>query len=88
MVRIDPTNKCFMAIFWIVMFGSLGFLIATIFIKSSNEGSNDSSDSVMEIKFSRSKTLVKLRSNVSDDYDDADDKERKRYVLEIYNGMI
>lgn len=80
MVRIDPLNKCFMAIFWIVILATIGFFIGSIFMKSSNE---EDSDSVVEIKFANSNRVVKLRSKVSDDDEDGDGE---RYMLELYNG--
>lgn len=85
MVRIDPKNKCFMAIFWIVIVGVIGFFIASIFIKfSSND--EEGTDSVVEIKFRSSRAVVKLKSYVPDNDDVDDDNKQERYLLEVYNG--
>lgn len=83
MVRIDPLNKCFMIVFWLVILSVIGFFIASIFMKTSDEGS-EVSDSVVKIKFASSNAEVKLKSYVSNDDGHADETER--YVLELYSG--
>lgn len=69
-MRIDPGNKCFIAIFAVVVLGVIGFFIASIFIDVSGD------KELKRIDFERSKFWVKVKQQKSD----------KRYVVEVYNG--
>jgi hypothetical protein len=71
-MRIDPGNKCFLAVFATVILGVIGFLIASIFIDFSGDVE------VKKIEFERSKFWINIKKL----------KEDKQYVLEVYNGNI
>jgi hypothetical protein len=69
-MRIDPGNKCFIAAFSLVVFGVLGFLIASIFIDFTGD------IELKRIEFERSNFWINVKQQKSD----------KNYVLEVYNG--
>lgn len=67
---IDPGSKWFITLFSVVVLGTIGFLIASIFLNF------DGDDELKTIKFGRSNFSIKINQQKSD----------KRYVLEVYNG--
>lgn len=75
-MRINSTNPVFVAIFVIVVVGTIGFFIASIFIKPSEEESNDE-NLIQRISFHRSAFAIDIRRQEND----------TRYLLQVYNGL-
>lgn len=69
-MKIDPGNKCFIAIFAIVVLCVIGFFVASIFIDISGDLE------LKKIEFERSKFWINVKQQKSD----------KRYVVEVHNG--
>lgn len=71
-MRIDPGNKCFIAVFAVFAIGVIGFFIASIFLKVGGD---------IEIKtfeFKNSNFTVSVKQF----------KDDKRYAAQVYNGKI
>lgn len=71
-MRIDPGNKCFIAVFAVFAIGVIGFFIASIFITVGTE---------IEIKtfeFKNSNFTVSVTQF----------KDDKRYAAQVFNGKI
>jgi mannitol-specific phosphotransferase system IIBC component len=84
-VRIDPKNKIFLTIFAIIIIGTIGFFIASIFIKNDDD---DQNDTILKIKFQkRSKFSISLKEEEGK-ASKSDDNNGTRYVIEVYNGTL
>lgn len=71
-MRIDPGNKCFIAVCSVVAIGVIGFFIASIFIKVGGD------TEIKTFEFKNSNFTVSVKQF----------KDDKRYAAQVYNGEI
>lgn len=69
-MRIDPGNKCFIALFSVLVLGCIGFFIASIFLDFSGDVQ------LKKIEFKNSKFWISLKQLKGD----------KGCAVEVYNG--
>jgi hypothetical protein len=69
---IDPANKAFLAVFFIVIFGTVGFFIASIFLDFSGD------EDVQTVDFENSDFHVNIKRLKSDG----------RYVVQVFGGRM
>lgn len=69
-MHIDPANKCFLTVFILVIFGTIGFFVSSIFLDFSGDVI------VQEIKFENSKFHFDIKRL----------KDDKRYVIQVFSG--
>jgi hypothetical protein len=75
-MRINATNPVFVAVFAIIVIGTVGFLIASIFIKPG-EKSSDDKELIQRISFQRSDFAIDIRRQQND----------TQYMLQVFNGL-
>lgn len=71
-MRIDPGNKCFIAVFATVTIGVIGFFIASIFLKIGDD------IEITTFEFKNSSFTVSVKQF----------KDDKRYAAQVFNGKI
>ena len=74
-MRIDPMNKCFLAVFIVVVVGVTGFFISTIFLDIFGSNSDDS-NVIQKIVFKNSNLFINIQKPFGD----------KSYHVEVFNG--
>lgn len=74
-MRIDPMNKCFLAVFIVVIVGVIGFFVSTIFLDIGVK-SEDNSNVIQKIEFKNSKLFINIQKPYGD----------KNYLVQVFNG--
>lgn len=67
-------NKCFLAVFIVVVVGVIGFFVTTIFLDTGDK--SDDSNVIQKIVFKNSKLFINIQKPYGD----------KNYHVEVFNG--